>query len=233
LLTPRVRTVIQARMASSRLPGKVLANLAGRPLLEFVVRRLRAAGNDWEMTVATTTSAADDAIEACCRRLEVRCFRGPEADVLGRYVAAAADLADSDILLRATADNPLYCSSRTAAIVAEHRRRNADYTCIERLSYVVPEVLRAGALRSMALLATDAYCREHVTPYFREAPREFQVVQLPADWNGLRPEVRLTVDTAEDLSRMDIICQPLAREDVLFPLEDAYSLVDRSFETTQ
>ncbi len=225
MLTPRVRTVIQARMASSRLPGKVLANLAGRPLLEFVVRRLRAAGKDWEMTVATTTSAADDAIEACCRRLEVPCFRGPEADVLGRYVAAGADLADSDILLRATADNPLYCSGRTAAIVAEHRRWNSDYTCIERLSYVVPEVMRVGALRSMAVRATDAYCREHVTPYFREAPHDFHVVQLPADWNGLRPDIRLTVDTAEELSRMGMICQPLAREDVLFPLEDAYSLV--------
>lgn len=211
-------------MGSGRLPGKVLAELNGRPMLEFVVRRLRAAGHDLEVLVATSTSPADDAIDNFCRRLDVACFRGSESDVLGRYVAATADLGDDDIVVRATADNPLYCPRRTAAILAEHRRLPADYTCIENLSYVVPEVMRAGALRAMSRVAFDARSREHVTPYFREFAHNFRVVTLPASWHGLRPQFRLTVDTPDELDRMSAICQMLAHGDLLFPLEDVYSL---------
>src|SRR5690348_8337792 len=96
-----VRVVIQARMSSSRLPGKVLARLAGRPMLEFVVRRLQAAESVGEVMVATSNLPADDALSDCCHKLNVRCIRGSEQDVLGRYVAAAADLTDDDIVVRA------------------------------------------------------------------------------------------------------------------------------------
>lgn len=224
----RVRILIQARTGSSRLPGKVLANLAGRPLLEYVVERLCAADPGWEVTVATTTAPADEAVVSCCRRLGIRSFRGSEADVLGRFVAASADLADGDLVVRATADNPLYCPKRTADIVAEHCRVTADYTCVEGLSYVVPEVMTVGALRSMAAVATDAYCREHVTPFFRQCRQAFRVLQLPADWLGLRPDVRLTIDTPEELERMAGLCQTLAAGNPLFPLDDVYSLLDGS-----
>lgn len=213
-------------MGSGRLPGKVLADLAGRPMLEFVVRRLQAADAGFQVHVATSISSADDAVEGFCRRLDVPCFRGSEADVLGRYVAATADLADDDVVVRATADNPLYCPRRTAAILAEHRHLQADYTCIENLSYVVPEVMQAAALRAMCSVASDARCREHVTPYFREAAHDFRVVTLPADWQGLRPEIRLTVDTVEELDRMSAICRTLAPRGLLFPLEGVYSLFD-------
>ncbi len=213
-------------MGSGRLPGKVLAELAGHPMLEFVVRRLAAADLRAQVLVATSTSAADDAVEGFCVRLGVPCFRGSEADVLGRYVAATADLADEDIVVRATADNPLYCPRRTAAIVAEHRRLSADYTCVENLSYVVPEVMRAAALRGMCSAAHDARCREHVTPYFREAAHRFRVATLPADWCGLRPGIRLTVDTADEFERMSAICRALAHRGLLFRLEEVYSLFD-------
>lgn len=213
-------------MSSSRLPGKVLATLAGRPMLESVVRRLQAAESVEEVIVATSTSPADEEICEYCNLLGICCFHGSEHDVLGRYIAATSHLADDDIVVRATADNPLYCPRRTAAIIAEHRRLEADYTCIDNLSYVVPEVIRAGALRAMAAVANDARCREHVTPYFREAANRFKVVKLPVDWMGLRPEVRLTVDTSEELERMQTICATFAESGLLFPLEDAYSVYD-------
>ena len=212
-------------MGSGRLPGKVLADLAGRPMLEFVVRRLQAV--EWvDVRVATSNSAADETIDDFCRHLGVTCFRGSETDVLGRYVAATAELVDDDIVVRATADNPLYCPRRTAAIIGQHRHLSADYTCVENLSYVVPEVIRVGALRAMCRVASDARCREHVTPYFREAAHDFRVVTLPADWQGLRPEIRLTVDTAEELGRMSAICRTLAHRGLLVPLEEVYSLFD-------
>jgi spore coat polysaccharide biosynthesis protein SpsF len=227
----RVRVVIQARVGSTRLPSKIMAPLAGSPLLAHVIGRLQAArqyddayAREWEVTVATTTSSSDDATERLCRELGVHCFRGSEEDVLARYIMAAADLADDDALVRATADNPVYCPVRTAAIVAEHCATQSDYVCIENLSYVVPEVMSVGALRRMAVLACNAFCHEHVTPYFRNESGEFRVVQLPPSWRGLHPEFRLTVDTAEELRRMTRIFDAAGADERLFPIERAYEL---------
>ncbi len=229
-----VRIVVQARMNSSRLPGKIITPLAGWPMLAHVVGRLKAAwqltseigSTRWEVLVATSTARDDGATEQLCRELGVDCFRGPEDDVLARYVAASEDLADDDLVVRATADNPLYCPRRTASIVSEHLRTGADYTCIENLSYVVPEVMKVSALRTMARLTLDAHCREHVTPYFRLGSRPFRVRQLPPSWHGLRPDIRLTVDTQAEYDRMAWIFERLGGDDPLFPLEDVYALCD-------
>lgn len=228
----KIRIVVQARMNSSRLPGKIAAALAPRPMLAYTVGRLQAAAKSgavpadaWEIVVATTTASADDVTERLCESLEVACFRGSERDVLGRYAAASVDLAPDDTLVRATADNPLYCPQRTAVIVAEHLDRGADYTCVENLSYVVPEVMQVGALRQMASLATDDFCREHVTPYFRRPECGFRIVQLPPTWRDLRPDVRLTVDTPAELTRMRKLLGALDGE-LLAPLERIYALSD-------
>lgn len=221
-----VRIIVQARMNSSRLPGKILAELAGRPLLEYVVRRLQAttdiACRSLQVIVATSTSPDDDATDAACERLGVGCFRGSELDVLDRFIGASADLAADDLVVRATADNPLYCPRRTAMIIEQHCKAENDYTCISNLSYVVPEVVTAGALRRMARVATSPHCREHVTPYFRQRGVGFRVVQWPETWQGLRPNVRLTVDTPADLARMRSLCESLAGEDPLVSLDDIY-----------
>jgi spore coat polysaccharide biosynthesis protein SpsF len=230
----RIRIVIQARVGSSRLPGKILMPLAGRPLLAHVVERLSAArehlGTPPEIMVATTRNAADDRTAELCRELRVACFRGPRDDVLARYVAAAADLADDDVLVRATADNPLYCPRRAALIIRQHVAQASDYTCVQGLSYVVPEVMRVGALRTMAGLVAHAAdaddCREHVTPYFRRPGTPYRVQQLPEDWHGLRPGVRLTVDTSAEYERMAALLAATGLGGILMSLEDAYQRWD-------
>jgi spore coat polysaccharide biosynthesis protein SpsF len=209
------RIVIQARVGSSRLPGKILLPLAGRPLLAHVVQRLRAVQEfieqPLEVMVATTHQAGDDATATVCRDLHVPCHRGEPVNVLARYLAAAADLGDEDVVIRATADNPLYCPRRTAMILRQHLAAGMDYTGIEGLSAIVPEVIGTGALRAMAPLvkqlgAAEAdYCREHVTPYFRRPGAPFRVQLLPKDWQGLRPDVRLTVDTPADYAAVKSI----------------------------
>src|SRR3954470_8609507 len=97
---PRTRVVIQARMGSTRLPGKIMADLAGRPMLAHIVRRLQAAAvfvpGTWEVAVATSTDDADDLTEHLCHALGVPCLRGSKDDVLARYLAATAELADGD-----------------------------------------------------------------------------------------------------------------------------------------
>ncbi|MEI8373573.1 MAG: hypothetical protein WCJ35_12170 [Planctomycetota bacterium] len=226
-----VLIVVQARMASSRLPGKVAVPLNGLPLLACVVRRLQAAQAHLPLglrvLVATTTNPVDDVTESLCGDLQVDFFRGSENDVLDRYLAVTAHLDDDHIILRATADNPLYCPARTAKIILHHQASGADYTSIENLSYVVPEVMRVGALRGMARRATSPFCHEHVTPYFRQHPEEFHVTQLAPTWEGLRPEVRLTVDTPEELQRMAAIHDALGRDNNLFSLEQVYEFCER------
>ncbi|MBI1901007.1 MAG: hypothetical protein HYS13_07840 [Planctomycetia bacterium] len=232
-----IRIVLQARTGSSRLPKKILANLAGEPMLVHVVRRLQSTWDFLpapmrraaierrlccELHVATTDGADDEATAELCALLGVPCFRGPRDDVLSRYLAATADLADGDVVVRATADNPLYCPRRTAKIIALHLDRGGEYTYVEDLSYAVPEVVGVGALRRMATMPLDDYCREHVTPGFRRNPEEFRVCRLPPDWEGLRPEIRLTVDTADDLERVRSLFAALGNRGD-FSLEEAYS----------
>ncbi len=218
-----IRVLVQARVASSRLPGKILLPLAGRPLLAWVLTRLAAAELPaCEVMVATTLELADDTTAQLAAECGARSFRGPSEDVLGRYVAAAADLTDDDVVVRATADNPLYCPRRTAAIVAEHVGRNAEYTYVDGLSYVVPEVMCVGALRAMERIAKSSYYREHVTPFFRDESTKFLVHTLPRDWEGLQPHLRLTVDTPAEYDRMFRVCAELGAENPLFTVEAAY-----------
>ena len=227
----KVRIVIQARMGSSRLVGKVMAPLGAEPLLAHAARRLLQAAHGnlpWEVWVATTTLDEDDAVVALCDSLGVRCFRGPAQDVLARYVLATADLRDDDVVVRATGDNPLYCPRRAQMIVDEHVRAEADYTCIENLSYVVPEVIKAGALRAMADRASDAASREHVTPYFRQHGDEFRTHTLPSRWAGLRPEIRLTIDTPAELERMRCLFDRLGESHEPASLERVYDVWDRN-----
>jgi spore coat polysaccharide biosynthesis protein SpsF (cytidylyltransferase family) len=222
-----MRVIIQARLASTRLPGKIMAPLAGNPLLWHAVRRLEAAGawihGPWEVVVATTREPEDDLTCQWCASQGVRFVRGASEDVLARYLEASGDLGDDEIVLRATADNPLYCPRRVAGIVAAHTSAGTDYTCIRDLSYVVPEVIRVGALRRMATKAADPYCREHVTPFFRQPPHGFHTKELPPSWQGLRPKLRLTVDTASELSQMQQLFAICSRRGLLFSLEEAYA----------
>src|SRR5262245_15968149 len=135
----RLCVVVQARMGSSRLPGKIAALLDGHTILWHVVTRLREAlgiHRRAEVVVATTDQPMDDATRGLCDGLGVCCVRGSSLDVLARFVAATCHLHDEDIVVRATADNPAYCPIRTAAILAQHLDACVDYTCVDGLSYV-------------------------------------------------------------------------------------------------
>jgi spore coat polysaccharide biosynthesis protein SpsF len=211
----RLRIVVQARMGSSRLPGKVLLPLGSQCVLGHVVQRLQHAcrrlGPQAELAVATSDLAADDAIAARCRDWGVACVRGPHHDVLQRYILATRDLRDSDIVLRATADNPLYCPRRTALLVQHFLDARWDYAYVRHLSYAVPEVLYVRLLRQAAAETDDPYCREHVTPYLRQHPRRWHVAELDPHWAGLRPDLRLTLDTADDYARLSALFAALHR----------------------
>lgn len=197
--------IIQARMTSSRLPGKVLADLAGEPLLARMIERVRRSKQLSGIVVATTVNRADDPVALCAEKLGVQVFRGDEADVLGRILAAAR-LTKADPIVRLTADCPMADPAVIDAALALFAQSGSDYVsnCNRRTfpDGLDVEVFSAAALARADREAHHPQLREHVTPYLRgNRPDlgfgDFQRTDLtaPADFG----HVRLTVDTAADL----------------------------------
>jgi spore coat polysaccharide biosynthesis protein SpsF len=189
--------VLQARMGSRRLPGKTLAHIAGRSVLEHCIERLQAA-SDMLVILATTSRAEDDCLEQEGRRLGVMVVRGPDEDVLGRFVMVASKLSLTDVV-RATADNPAVDIDAPRRVLELRRSTGADHVVEDGLPYgTTVEAIAADALFRQAALTLDAGDREHVTPFMRRDSR-FTAVRALAPAAVRRPDLRLTVDTVEDL----------------------------------
>jgi len=192
-------------MGSSRLPGKVLADLGGRPVLELMIDRLARAHVD-HLVVATSDLPTDDPVAALAERGGVGVVRGPEADVLARF-ALALDRYPADDVVRLTADCPLVDPVIVDSALGLHRRCGADYTS-NSLERTFPdgldvEVVRADALRAAAVEATRPDEREHVTTFLHHHPERFALASLEtAEQLG---HERWTLDTADDLERLRTI----------------------------
>ncbi len=193
--------VLQARLGSTRLPRKVLAPLAGRPLLEHCILRLRAAGVG-PVVLATTDAAEDDALVDLAATLDVPVFRGSADDVLGRYIGAAVRYG-LDPVIRATGDNPLVDSAAAGRLLPLFDRAGVDYACEVGLPVgAAVEAVRMEALIQVALLASDPSDREHVTTFVKRRQDLFRVRMVPAPAALRSPALRLTVDTADDLAHV-------------------------------
>lgn len=206
--------IIQARMGSTRLPGKVLLDLAGMPVLAWVVRAARAALGVDDVCVATSTAAADDAITAWCKSNSVLCHRGAETDVLDRYTGAV-EASEAQVVVRLTADCPLLDPMVIAQTIRLRAMTGADYA-----SNVDPptwpdgldcEVLTAAALLAAAGEATRTSDREHVTPFVRNNRDRFTAETLIAPLPGLAAE-RWTLDAPEDLALLAALAARLPRD---------------------
>jgi glutamate-1-semialdehyde 2,1-aminomutase len=221
--------VIQARMGSTRLPGKVLEDVGGRPLLARVVERARRARRLDAVMVATTTAAADDAVAAWCAGAGVPCFRGSEEDVLDRYVGAARE-ADADVVVRLTADCPLLDPAVVDEVVAAYHSEPCDYaTNVLEPTYpdgLDTEVFSRAALERAAAEARLPSEREHVTPYIRNHPAQFRLrsVRGECDLSALR----WTVDDPRDLELVRAVYARLG--DAEFGMSDVLALLDEQPE---
>jgi len=206
-----VVAIIQARMTSTRLPGKVLADLAGAPMLARVAERVALTHRLDRIWIACTDREADLPLEECARRLGLPVFRGSESDVLGRY-RGCAQAAAADVIVRVTADCPLLDPDVIDRVVDMLVTRNVDYAAnvLER-SFprgLDVEAFTYDALVRMDQLGTSAAAREHVTiPVRLEHPECFTAlnVRSPTDDSDLR----WTVDTPEDLAFARLIYRTL------------------------
>lgn len=219
------RIVLQARMGSSRLPGKVLAPIAGRSLLSHCIARLQAA-EVGEVVVATTGRPEDDAVVAEAQAHGVRVVRGPVDDVLARFALAVEEW-QGPYVIRATADNPLVDPDgprRLLAALDEY----GDYAVEDGLPVgAAVEAMRTMVLRDAAHLATSAYDREHVTPFIRQSVERYAVRVLMPPVPLRKPDLRLTVDTRHDLQFVRSLVEQSGAGSLL-PLVDAIAIAARS-----
>ena len=192
--------IIQARMGSTRLPGKVLLDIAGRSMLARVVRRARRAELLSEVVVATGESPADDPIVAECHRQAVPCFRGSDDDVLGRYHGAAL-AHEADAVVRITSDCPLIDPGVIDRVVHEFLEREPDYAA-NILDRTWPrgldiEIMTAPTLDRTFHEAHLPHERIHVTPYIYGHPERFDLLSVtqPEDLS----DGRWTVDSPDDM----------------------------------
>jgi spore coat polysaccharide biosynthesis protein SpsF len=191
--------LLQARMASTRLPGKALELLDQRPLLEHCLRRLTSAGVA-RVVLATTTLEEDTILCELASRLGIAVYRGSDADVLGR-MAGAAEAFDLDPVVRATGDNPGVDIEAAARVLAALNGLHADYVCEDGLPYgAAVEAVTRDALTRAAREAREPDDREHVTTWVKRRSDLWNLA-FPAPPMPLRrPDVRVTVDTPADLA---------------------------------
>jgi spore coat polysaccharide biosynthesis protein SpsF len=206
----RVVAIIQARMGSTRLPGKVLMPLAGTPMIHRVVERTRRVTCIDEVVVATSVLPEEAPLVAACSAIGVRVIRGSPGDVLSRYALAASE-ASADIVVRITSDCPLISPMVTARVVESYLAGGCDYAsnCHRRTfpRGLDTEVFGRGVLDRCQAEAADPSEREHVTPFIYRRPDRFRLRHVvdPIDRSGLR----WTVDTTEDFQLAERIYHAL------------------------
>lgn len=227
-----IAVIIQARMGSTRLPGKVLKDIAGRPMLAHVLRRVERAELSDEVVIATTVGESDDPIVSFCEEKGVSYYRGSEEDVLDRYYKAAKNIGASDII-RVTSDCPLIDPNTVDEVVDVYLEESCEYASntiertypdgldVEVFSHeVLEEAWNQAKLRSE---------REHVTPYIWKNDDLFEICHVKQ--NRDLSDLRWTVDEPEDLEFVREVYSHLSKkefgfQEVLGVLEDNEHLTE-------
>lgn len=197
----RTVAIIQARMRSERLPGKVLADIGGQPMLWHIIERVRQVGSIDEIVVATSDVREDDAIESFCKMNSVSCFRGSESDVLDRFYQAAV-AHGADAIVRITADCPLLDPKVVALVISKFQQSGCDYVSnTQKRTYpdgLDVEIFSFNALSEVWKSAKRPSDREHVTPYLTLSNR-FKTLDVESGNAEVLSSLRWTVDEPEDL----------------------------------
>ncbi|HOV79640.1 MAG TPA: NTP transferase domain-containing protein [Bacillota bacterium] len=202
----RTVAIIQARMSSSRLPGKVLMPLAGRPVLWHIVHRLRKCKHVDEVAIATSGNPSDDPICSFAGSMGVKVVRGPEDNVLERYMIAAEEL-EADIVVRVTGDAPLIDPGMIDLLIETLVRKGADYCTGDPQVPCIHEgfcPLTYNALKKLVEEAgNDLAAKEHVTAYFKAHPDFVNIAYAPIDPDYQFAGARVSVDTPADLTFLE------------------------------
>jgi spore coat polysaccharide biosynthesis protein SpsF len=220
----RVPAIVQARMSSRRLPGKVLRDVAGKPLLQYVLERVQDCPAIGEIVVATSVDHADDAIVEFCRSMDVPCARGPMDDVAGRF-EQVVDASAFDCFARICGDRPLLdprLLEQAAALYGDG---------VDVVTNVWPptfppgqtvEIVRADAFARARACMREAADREHVTRYFYRHGTDYRIVNFTA--TARFDDVHLAVDTEADLQKFSAMVARMERPHWSYGLREVVAL---------
>ena len=226
----KVVATIEARMRSTRLPGKVMREACGRPLLALMVERVRRARTVDEVVVATTADAADDPIAALAGRLKVSVHRGPEQDVL-RRVHDAAVSAGAGVIVELTGDCPLIDPALIDAAVEQFFAQPCDYVSNCRVPGLplgmAVEVFSLELLQVADREGRRPEDREHVSWFFIRQPERFRLVDVPVRPQHHAPDLRLTVDEEPDYRLVRMVFETLYPQKTDFDCADIVDLLRR------
>jgi spore coat polysaccharide biosynthesis protein SpsF len=227
---PRIVAIIQARMGSTRLPGKVLRPIAGQPLLWHIVHRLKKSRLIDAVAVATTINPQDDAIVEFGQKYNVAVVRGPEDDVLARF-ALAAEATDADVIVRVSSDAPFIDADFIDHLLDAMIAQRGDYVLMAEGATTAHEGVDPLTRRGLDKLMMDAHddpvAREHVTAYFKLHP-DFVPVARAAEYPALaRESARLTIDTPDDLAFIETVHARMAAKAGEASLADILLLLER------
>lgn len=219
--------VVQARMCSTRLPGKVLLPLAGKPMLERQIERIQSARSRFDLCVATTTMPEDEPIRELCRRLSLRWFDGHPLDLLDRHYRVAVAYG-ADAIVKIPSDCPLIDPPAIDSVLTHYDAQPGQFDFVTNLCPPTwpdgndVEVMTAEALEVAFRSATRPFEREHTTPYIWERPERFRIGNVRWE-TGLNFSAshRFTVDHADDLAFVRRVYQELSS-----PTRPVFSLAE-------
>jgi len=226
---------IEARMRSSRLPGKVLKPILGKPMLALMIERLQYA-RTIDGIVATTVNASDDPIVKLADELNVGCFRGSEEDVLARVLGAAHHF-EADVIVETTGDCPLIDPAIVDKVVSDYRIGGADFVS-NNLEYSTPigtdvRVFSTESLAEIDHVTQDPADREHVSLHYWEHPEKYRLRNVRTELPPEVTDLRLTVDTVEDFELVRRVFEELYPKKKIFSLADILELFQRKPELTK
>lgn len=220
----KVVATVEARMTSSRLPGKVMLLAAGRPMMGHLISRLKAVPSIQEIVVATTINSSDDGLTKYCEQEGARVFRGSEEDVMGRVVGAA-ESAEADIVVQITGDCPILDPDLVEQTIRVFKRNiNVEFASNAFISSY-PDgmdvtVLKFSALKASAEMTNDPLDREHVTRHIVNNPQLFPHTYLVAPPSLHWPGLGLTLDEPADYELIRTLIENLGKDNPLFGCGD-------------
>lgn len=225
-------SIIQARMSSTRLPGKVMKPLSGKPMLWHVIQRVSRAKKAGTIVVATSTQRDDDPIARACRLSDTRCYRGPLDNVLERCYGAAK-VYGADTVVRITADCPLIDPDAIDRCISRFEESGADYVSNVYPTRTAPkgldvEVFSFRALETAFCEAQDAYEKEHVTPYIWENKKGgFRISPPGVADSAVDSKIRLVVDYPKDYELLTLLYDRFYRADAIINLSRVAAFLKR------
>lgn len=225
----KIVATIEARMSSSRLPGKVLMPFLGRPSLKMMIERIKQSRYIDEIVIATTTDKSDDSIEKLGSSLGVTVYRGSEDDVLAR-VLGAAESVNADLLVKLTGDCPLIDPIIIDQTITAHLSGDYDYTSnlLNERTFAVgldTEVLWIDTLRRANESTSTPMDRTHVTCYIYHNPQFFKLHGITANAHTQSGDLRITLDTKEDYELIKKIFETLYPDNMEFRAKDIVKLL--------